>query len=71
KHPYTQALFSSVPSLDSKEVAPPQGEVPSLIILPKGCRFHPRCPYAMDICKEQDPMMRKVEGEEVACWLYK
>lgn len=71
KHPYTQALFSSVPSLDKKEVTPPTGEVPSLIDLPTGCRFNPRCPYAMSVCKETEPPLIKIEEEEAACWLYK
>lgn len=71
KHPYTQALLKSVPSLDTKEVAPPSGEVPSLVNLPPGCRYNPRCPYVMDICRTEDPKPRNAEGEEVACWLYK
>jgi peptide/nickel transport system ATP-binding protein len=71
KHPYTQALLKSVPSLDTKEVAPPTGEVPSLVNLPPGCRYHPRCPYAMDICRKENPKPRKAEDEDVACWLYK
>jgi len=71
KHPYTQALLKSVPSLETKEVAPPSGEVPSLINLPSGCRFHPRCPFVMDVCKEKDPDARRVGDEDVACWLYK
>ncbi len=71
KHPYTQALFSSVPSLDRKEVAPPTGEVPSLVNLPKGCRFNPRCPYAMEVCRTTDPPFFDVDGEQAACWLYK
>ena len=71
KHPYTQALLKSVPSLDTKEVAPPTGEVPSLVNLPPGCRYNPRCPFAMDICRKEDPKPRKVEDEDVACWLYK
>jgi peptide/nickel transport system ATP-binding protein len=71
KHPYTQALLKSVPSLDQKEVAPPSGEVPSLINLPSGCRFNPRCPYAMDICKTEKPPLRSVGDVLVACWLFK
>ena len=70
KHPYTQALLRSVPSIDTKELAQPAGEVPSLVNLPSGCRFHPRCPYVMDVCRTQDPKMRKVEEHDVACWLY-
>lgn len=71
KHPYTQALFSAVPSLERKELVPPTGEVPSLINLPSGCKFHPRCPFVMDVCKTTDPVLRKVGNEDVACWLYK
>jgi peptide/nickel transport system ATP-binding protein len=71
KHPYTQALLKSVPSLDTKEVAAPTGEVPSLVNLPSGCRYHPRCPYVMDVCRTTDPGMRRVEQEDVSCWLYK
>jgi len=71
KHPYTQALLRSVPSLETKEVAPPSGEVPSLINLPKGCRYHPRCPFVMAICKEEDPKLRRVGDVLVACWLFK
>jgi len=71
KHPYTQALLKSVPSLDSKEVAPPTGEVPSLVNLPSGCRYNPRCPYVMEVCRKEDPRPRKVGGEDVSCWLYK
>jgi len=71
KHPYTQALLKSVPSFDAKEVAPPTGEVPSLVNLPDGCRYNPRCPYVMDACRTTDPGMRRVEDEDVSCWLYK
>jgi peptide/nickel transport system ATP-binding protein len=71
KHPYTQALLKSVPSLDTKDVVPPTGEVPSLIDLPSGCRYHPRCPYVMDVCKTTQPDLRKAGGQDVSCWLYK
>jgi peptide/nickel transport system ATP-binding protein len=70
KHPYTQALLKSVPTLDTKRVEPPHGEVPSLIDLPKGCRFHTRCPFVMEKCKTNDPEMRRVGEVNVACWLY-
>jgi peptide/nickel transport system ATP-binding protein len=70
KHPYTQALLRSVPTLESKRVEPPHGEVPSLINLPVGCRFNPRCPFVMEKCKTQDPPMRRVGDVDVACWLY-
>ncbi len=70
KHPYTQALLKSVPTLATKRIEPPQGEVPSLINLPTGCRFHTRCPFVMDKCKTDDPALRKVGDVDVACWLY-
>jgi len=70
KHPYTQALLRSVPTIQTQEVVPPEGEVPSLVNLPSGCRFHPRCPNAMDICKQQEPPLKKVGKAEAACWLY-
>ena len=70
KHPYTQALLTSVPALRTHDVVPPTGEVPRLVNLPAGCRFHPRCPYVMDVCKEKEPELRKVKDMDVACWLY-
>ncbi len=70
KHPYTQALLKSVPTIKSHDLAPPTGEVPSLVALPSGCRFHPRCPYVMDICREKEPELRKVGDVQAACWLY-
>jgi len=70
KHPYTQALLKSVPNLNTKKIEPPKGEVPSLINLPTGCRFHTRCPFVMEKCKTQDPVMRRVGDVDVACWLY-
>jgi peptide/nickel transport system ATP-binding protein len=71
KHPYTQALLKSVPSLERKEFQPPSGEVPSLVNLPAGCRYNPRCPFVMDICRTTDPLMFNVDEDDVACWLYK
>jgi peptide/nickel transport system ATP-binding protein len=69
KHPYTQSLISSVPSLNRKELSPPKGEVPSLINPPSGCRFNPRCPFVMEICKVKEPPMIELNGRSVACWL--
>jgi len=70
KHPYTQALLRSVPTIQTKDIVPPEGEVPSLVNLPSGCRFYPRCPYVMDRCKQQEPPLRKVGEVDAACWLY-
>ncbi|RDI90464.1 oligopeptide ABC transporter ATP-binding protein [Thermosipho africanus Ob7] len=61
-HPYTKALISAVPEPDpkrKKEKIIPEGEVPNPINPPKGCKFHPRCPYALDICKEAEPPLKK------------
>jgi len=70
QHPYTQALLKSVPALGSKEIEGPEGETPSLLNPPSGCRFHPRCPYVMEICKTTEPQLAPVGGSEVACWLF-
>ncbi len=73
-HPYAQGLLASIPRLDQpdKELTSIPGSVPNLITPPTGCRFHPRCPYAMPVCKEQaPPMTLEGAGHEVACYLYK
>ncbi len=73
-HPYSQGLLSSIPRVDepSKRLASIPGAVPNLITPPTGCRFHPRCPYAMPICKEtRPPTTVEGEGHTVACYLYK
>jgi len=71
-HPYSQALIASVPIPDPtkrKERAPLTGEVPSPVNPPLGCRFHPRCPLAMDICKKQEPpLLDAGNGHFVACY---
>jgi peptide/nickel transport system ATP-binding protein len=71
-HPYTEALIMAVPVPDptsrrTKVVI--KGEVPSPVNPPKGCRFHPRCPYAKDKCKQESPELAEVEeGHYVACF---
>ncbi len=60
KHPYTQALLLALPTLvkvEKKDHQVVQGEVPSPVTPPSGCAFHPRCPYAEEICKEKIPML--------------
>lgn len=73
-HPYTKALFSSVPKLSGtnlKNSKGIRGEIPSSINLPSGCYFHDRCPYAKQICMEKMPTEREVEnGHFVLCHLY-
>jgi oligopeptide/dipeptide ABC transporter ATP-binding protein len=74
KHPYTQALFESIPRLDveTERLHIIRGTVPRLIKPPSGCRFHPRCDHAMKICSEQEPPLIKVgQKHEVACFLYR
>jgi peptide/nickel transport system ATP-binding protein len=73
-HPYAQGLLASIPRVDepSKRLSSIPGAVPNLITPPPGCRFHPRCPYAMPICKEaRPPTTVEGEGHTVACYLYK
>jgi oligopeptide/dipeptide ABC transporter ATP-binding protein len=69
RHPYTEALLAAVPRIDQKKkLALIPGNIPNLITPPSGCRFHPRCPYAQDICKEKVPDLEEVEpGHFVAC----
>jgi peptide/nickel transport system ATP-binding protein len=74
KHPYTQGLLKSVPNieLDGGDLYKMAGEPPSLLHTPAGCRFHPRCPFVMDICSREEPAFEPVEGEHLAaCWLYR
>ena len=75
-HPYTQALFSSIPIPDPRESRSRRklripGEPPSPINPPSGCRFHPRCPYRESICERMEPKMVEEENDHyVKCWLY-
>ena len=74
KHPYTQALLSAAPVSDplrSKNRIILQGDVPSPIDPPSGCRFHTRCPHKMAVCEiEAPPFYRMGEGHDAACHLY-
>jgi oligopeptide transport system ATP-binding protein len=72
-HPYTKALFAAaLPSHPDERTQEKviSGEVPSALSLPSGCRFHPRCPAAMAICSQVEPMLQPRDGAEVACHLY-
>lgn len=71
RHPYTEALLSAVPVPDPDYQAERiilQGDVPSPVNPPKGCRFHPRCSYAKDVCSRETPELQDLGGEHyVAC----
>ena len=75
KHPYSIGLINSIPSMDDaveKLYAIP-GNVPMLNELPTGCPFHPRCPYAKDVCRTKCPHVSPLNGDEnhtVACWMF-
>ncbi|MGM0837292.1 MAG: ABC transporter ATP-binding protein [Bacillota bacterium] len=72
KHPYTQGLLKSVPNVDDPEfeLEPIKGSLPSLTEEIVGCRFHPRCAYAMDICRTSEPSLVNVSNSHhVNCWL--
>jgi len=72
-HPYTKGLLTAVPNPVKRieTLTPIRGSVPNLIYPPPGCRFHPRCDFAKDICKKKKPKLIEVEKDHyVACWLY-
>ncbi|HKY54854.1 MAG TPA: dipeptide ABC transporter ATP-binding protein [Anaerolineales bacterium] len=72
-HPYTQALLSAIPIPDptlKRERIILKGDVPSPLNPPKGCRFHPRCPWAIDICSQEEPEFKELlPGHWAACWV--
>jgi oligopeptide transport system ATP-binding protein len=76
-HPYSQALISSAPIADphsarSKKRILLEGDVPSPLHPPSGCRFHPRCPIRIDRCKEDEPQLESLGTDhQVACWMVK
>jgi len=77
-HPYTQGLLGSIPWIGQKQktgrrqLQEISGVVPSLLEMPDGCKFHPRCSRVMDICrKEEPPLTRPKNGRQVLCWLWK
>ncbi len=73
KHPYTQGLLQSIPTIGRKQrLTPIRGSVPNLLTLPSNvCYFAPRCPHAMEICSKQEPPLYEIdEGHTCKCWLY-
>ncbi len=74
KHPYTQGLMESIPSLDVDRgrLNPIEGVVPDPYDVPEGCSFRTRCPYEMAICRQKEPPLAEVSpGQVSACWLEK
>ncbi len=71
-HPYTKGLLASIPRLTGGEIAEGiSGTVPDYTEAPSGCRFHPRCPHVMDVCKKQKPSFTEVGKDHfVGCYLY-
>jgi oligopeptide/dipeptide ABC transporter ATP-binding protein len=74
RHPYTQGLMNSIPSLATtrkERLIPIKGVVPDPFEVPQGCGFEPRCPQAMEICRTQIPSLKEVApGHIAACWLF-
>lgn len=72
-HPYTKALLAAIPVPNPDRISEMniiQGEIPSNVQTPSGCKFHTRCPYAMKICKEENPVTKEIEkGHFCACHL--
>ncbi len=71
QHPYTEALLSSVPKLEERteRLYSIEGQPPALYNLPGGCAFAPRCPYVMDVCREEyPPAFDQGDGQSSACW---
>ncbi|MNZ23829.1 Oligopeptide transport ATP-binding protein OppD [compost metagenome] len=73
QHPYTQGLMKSIPRLDQhkkERLFAIPGAVPSLMEIPSGCRFHPRCPLAVGRCEEEQPeLISAADGHRVRCWM--
>lgn len=71
-HPYTKLLILSIPGIKVRKgerLETIEGSVPNPINFPTGCRFHPRCPYALSKCSQQEPPEIQVGGRRVSCWL--
>jgi len=72
-HPYTEGLLNSIPRIDAPRARLHviEGVVPNPLYMPPGCRFHPRCPYAEDICRREEPSLVQAGGGRwVACWMW-
>jgi peptide/nickel transport system ATP-binding protein len=70
KHPYSQGLLAATPTLQSREIKGIPGFMPDLARPVEMCSFSARCQFVMERCKTEKPELKRVEGEDVACWLY-
>jgi len=71
-HPYTQGLMGSIPSIvgEREELVQIDGTMPRLTAIPKGCAFHPRCPFVFDRCRVERPELFPADKTKAACWLH-
>ncbi|MBN4046699.1 ABC transporter ATP-binding protein [bacterium AH-315-P07] len=72
-HPYTQGLFNSLPNINARDerLETIKGQVPAATDFPDGCRFHPRCPKAMQVCMHKEPTENAIDSDHTThCWLY-
>jgi len=71
QHPYTVGLLGSIPRLhlQQERLSAIEGFVPDAAAFPPGCRFHPRCPFAVDVCRREEPTLKEIQpGHYAACW---
>jgi peptide/nickel transport system ATP-binding protein len=71
QHPYTIGLLGSIPKLhvEQERLASIEGQVPNPLAVPRGCRFEPRCPFAVERCAREDPVLSRIKiAHEAACW---
>ncbi len=70
RHPYTRGLLNSIPQVGQKRrLVPIEGTIPDPFEIPQGCAFAPRCPHAMDQCREEPQLLEIESGHQVSCWL--
>ena len=70
RHPYTRGLLNSIPQVGQKRrLLPIEGTIPDPFEIPQGCAFAPRCPHAMDQCREEPQLLEIESGHRVSCWL--
>ena len=70
RHPYTRGLLNSIPQVGQKRrLVPIEGTIPDPFEIPQGCAFAPRCPHAMDQCREEPQLLEIESGHRVSCWL--